>query len=181
MATIVQQYNPWREQLAAKFLGGLLSDAIQRGQAADQTAKNNAFYSKVMEDLSGDQQGQQQMTDPLLGERAMPDGYNDNAWAKSFHDSYTPLTQFDMGTDILFGTPRVNKGTPSAMDFYKMIASNVQDPRFSRSVDLKNAYTMFEPVINAATAQKKKDDAADFMELWKQNEDPTQLPNLLLS
>ncbi len=28
----------------------------------------------------------------------MPEGYNSNGWANAFHNTDTPLTQFDMGT-----------------------------------------------------------------------------------
>ena len=45
MATIVQPYNPWREQLAANFIGPLLGNMIQRSQEAETNRKRNAMLA----------------------------------------------------------------------------------------------------------------------------------------
>lgn len=45
MATIVQPYNPWREQLAASILGPLVGNMIQKGQEAEQNRKRNAMLA----------------------------------------------------------------------------------------------------------------------------------------
>ena len=59
MATIVQQYNPWREQLAANILGPLVGNMIQKGQEAEANRKRNAMLAAwtdpdaVQEPLTG--------------------------------------------------------------------------------------------------------------------------------
>ena len=100
MATIVQPYSPWREQLAANILGPIIGNVIQRSQEANQNRKFNALIGKTMEDLAagGNQGG-------LMSTPAMPEGYNDNGWARALHDNYTPFTQFDMGTASIAPTP----------------------------------------------------------------------------
>ena len=79
MATIVTQYDPWREKLAANLGIGLLSDALSRGREADANRKNNALYTKTLEDLGLLGEQTQQFADPLMNSQALPDGYNDKA------------------------------------------------------------------------------------------------------
>ena len=46
MATIVQPYSPWREQLAMSFLGPLVHNMIARQQQRDDNRKMNALLGE---------------------------------------------------------------------------------------------------------------------------------------
>ena len=128
MATIMQPYNPWREQLAAGILGPIIGNVIQRSQEANQNRKFNALVGKTLEDLAaeGSQGG------GLMNAPAMPVGYNDNGWAKAFHDNYTPFTQFDMGTASVAPTPtQAQPSVPDTQAFRNAILANLGTKRFS--------------------------------------------------
>ena len=144
MATIIQPYNAWREQLAANFLGPILGNILQRSQENNQNRKMNALMGKVNEDitaLGSKNQGQQNL---LTGE-PMPEGYNNDGWAKAFHTSYTPITQYDLGTNLLTGQP-VKPYTPTMQDYMNAINSNLATPRFGM-LNRDNVMKAFEPIM----------------------------------
>lgn len=144
MATIIQPYNAWREQLAANLLGPIVGNILQRSQEANQNRKMNALMGKVNEDitaLGSKNQGQQNL---LTGE-PMPEGYNNDGWAKAFHTSFTPITQYDLGTNLLTGQP-VKPYTPTMQDYMNAINSNLATPRFGM-LNRDNVMKAFEPIM----------------------------------
>lgn len=146
MATIVQNYNPWREQLAANLLTPLIGDMIKRSQEANMNAKYNSLYNTVMSSVSGEQQTQPDVN--LLSTSATPEGYNSNGWAKSFHNEYTPFTQFDIGTQSLTRQP-VGRATPTPQDILSSLGEQIGTSRYNM-LSYTNAYKMLEPAIKLA-------------------------------
>ena len=145
MATIVTQYNPWREQALLGLGVNLLSDALQRGREADNNRKMNALIQKSMSEANA-AAGQYAGQDLLTGQ-PLPQDYNSDGWAKTMHDSYTPMTQFDLGTDAAMGrlsTPRI----PTQMEYLNALLGNLDSERFG-GVNTKDAYAAFAPVIEA--------------------------------
>lgn len=146
MATIVQNYNPWREQLAANLLTPLIGDMIKRSQEANMNAKYNSLYNTVISSVSGEQQTQPDVN--LLSTPAAPEGYNSNGWAKSFHNEYTPFTQFDIGTQSLTRQP-VGRATPTPQDILSSLGEQIGTSRYNM-LSYTNAYKMLEPAIKLA-------------------------------
>lgn len=175
MATIVTQYDPWREKLAAGLGVNLLSDAIQRSQAADAQRKNNAVYAETLKSLGlmGDEQ-EQSPYDPLLSSQVTPEGYNNNGWAKTMHDSYTPMTQFNLGTSGITQPASTNKNL-GQLDYITALAKTINsDPKRFGGVDFSNIYTnMLKPTMEADAAdyatqlaaqqRKRQQDTADLL------------------
>ena len=51
MATIIQPYNPWMEQLAASILVPMVSGALERQRQRDENRKQNALKGEVLKQL----------------------------------------------------------------------------------------------------------------------------------
>ncbi|MBR0167337.1 MAG: hypothetical protein IJQ08_01555 [Synergistaceae bacterium] len=122
MATIVQPYNPWREQLALTALGNVAGDIIgdiwKTHKQNEQNRKANAFRGQLQQELGNiAQQGNISLAQPQA-----PEGYNSNPWASALHQSYTPLTQFDIGT---------SKRQPTIQDIANIADNLAATPRFS--------------------------------------------------
>ena len=159
MATIIQPYNPWREQLAANILGPIIGDAIQRSQEANQNRKYNALIAKTMSDLgaTGSQGG-------LMSSPAIPEGYNDNGWAKAFHENYTPFTQFDMGTASIAPTQtQPQSSVPDTQAFRNALMANMGTKRFSmlNPAFVEQNMTPFYQSMEQARQEAMKKQAAD--------------------
>ena len=124
MATIVQPYNPWREQLALTALGNvagnIISDLWKNHNQNEQNRKVNAFRGQLNQDLNNNAQNNA----VSLTAMGAPDGYNSNPWANAFHKTDSPLTQFDIGTA---GIGR----TPSIQDIMRGVDSLAATSRFS--------------------------------------------------
>lgn len=101
MATYVRTAQaPWWGNLAANLgttiLGGLWNEWQQR----EKNKKTNAYQGELLsqlQELGGLQDNTQSQETGLLN-TPMPEGYNSDGWANSFHKTDTPLTQFDLGT-----------------------------------------------------------------------------------
>ena len=106
MATIVQPYNPWKEQLALTALGNvagnILSDLWQSHRQNEQNRKANAFRGQLQQNLQNNAQ-----PDISLMPKEAPQGYNSNPWANAFHQNNSPLTAFDIGTSTVGKTPSI--------------------------------------------------------------------------
>ena len=106
MATIVQPYNPWKEQLALTALGNvagnILSDLWQSHRQNEQNRKANAFRGQLQQNLQNNAQ-----PDISLMPKEAPQGYNSNPWANALHQNYTPLTAFDIGTSTVGKAPSI--------------------------------------------------------------------------
>lgn len=153
MATIVTQYHqPYWQQAALGLATNLLGNALQRSQEADNNRKMNAVIQKSMSEANaaaGQYAGQN-----LLTGQPLPDGYNSDAWAKTMHDSYTPMTQFDLGTDAATGrlsTPRI----PTQMEYLSALLGNLDTQRFG-GLNTKSAYEAFAPVIAAGEKTREQ-------------------------
>ncbi|MBR0168495.1 MAG: hypothetical protein IJQ08_07465, partial [Synergistaceae bacterium] len=124
MATIVQPYNPWREQLALTALGNvagnIISDLWKNHNQNEQNRKVNAFRGQLNQDLNNNAQNNA----VSLTAMGAPDGYNSNPWANAFHKTDSPLTQFDIGT------AGIGK-TPSIQDIMRGVDSLAATSRFS--------------------------------------------------
>ena len=124
MATIVQPYNPWREQLALTALGNvagnIISDLWKNHNQNEQNRKVNAFRGQLNQDLNNSSQNNA----VSLTAMGAPDGYNSNPWANAFHKTDSPLTQFDIGT------AGIGK-TPSIQDIMRGVDSLAATSRFS--------------------------------------------------
>lgn len=125
MATIVQPYNPWREQLALTALGNIAGDIIgdmwKTHRQNEQNKKINAFRGEL-QNLAQQQQGNISLAQPQA-----PQGYNSNPWASALHQSYSPLTQFDIGTAGIGKTPSLqdiarNADTLAASKRFSMLS-----------------------------------------------------------
>lgn len=125
MATIVQPYNPWREQLALTALGNIAGDIIgdmwKTHRQNEQNKKINAFRGEL-QNLAQQQQGNISLAQPQA-----PQGYNSNPWANALHQSYSPLTQFDIGTAGIGKTPSLqdierNADTLAASKRFSMLS-----------------------------------------------------------
>lgn len=129
MATIVQPYNPWREQLALTALGNvagsIIGDIWKTHQQNEQNRKINAFRGQLNQDLNNNvAQGQGVSLVP----QNLPEGYNSNPWANAFHKTDNPITQFDLGTA---GAAQNTQRTPSIRDIMQGVARLAATPRFS--------------------------------------------------
>jgi len=146
MATIVTQYHtPYWQQAALGLATNLLGNALQRSQEADANRKMNAVIQKSMSEANA--AAGQYANQNLLTGQPLPDGYNSDAWAKSFHEGGTPMTQFDLGTDAVMGrlsTPRI----PTQMEYLSALLGNLDTQRFG-GLNTKSAYEAFAPVIAA--------------------------------
>ena len=125
MATIVQPYNPWREQLALTALGNIAGDIIgdmwKTHRQNEQNRKINAFRGEL-QNLA-----QQQKDNISLAQPQAPQGYNSNPWASALHQTYSPLTQFDIGTAGIGKTPSLqdiarNADTLAASKRFSMLS-----------------------------------------------------------
>ena len=123
MATIVQPYNPWREQLALTALGNvagnIIGDIWKTHRQNEQNRKANAFRGQLQQDLQNNAQ-----PEISLIPKEAPQGYNSNPWANAFHQNNSPLTAFDIGTST------VGK-TPSIQDIMRTADNLAATPRFS--------------------------------------------------
>ena len=124
MATIIQPYNDWRERLAVGLISPLLGNMIQRSQEANQNRKINALIGQVQSDLAG--QEQNLMTNP-----AMPEGYDDNGWAREFHKGISPMAQFDIGTSGISPlSVSSQQSTPTTQDVRNAVMRQLATKRF---------------------------------------------------
>ena len=126
MGVIMQQYNPWREQLVAGIVTPFISDMIQRNREANQAKKLNAIFSEAQNLVNGNQ-GQS-----LLAAQPTPEGYSSvTPWESVARNSYNPLTQFDMGTTGIAPTTQGQQSLFSSQDYRNAIMKLLGTKRFS--------------------------------------------------
>ena len=167
MATIVTQYNPWREKMAADILGGLAVDALKRSQAADINRKQNAAINEIFQKVNGLGERPETPEENLPVEQAMPEGYDSNGWAKSLHESYSPLTQFDNASaSALTAQPQPqiqNRGQdyiPTQKDYYNALFSTLNTPRFNMLAN-KDMQVLLSPVLQGLESERAGRAAAE--------------------
>lgn len=120
MATIIQPYNGWRENLAINLISPLITNMIQRSQEANQNRKLNALRSVVQSALSGQEQN-------LLSNPSMPENYNNNGWEQALHKTISPLTQYDLGTS---GISPIATPTPTVQEHRNEVMKQLGTKRF---------------------------------------------------
>ena len=170
MATIIQPYNYAREITAMNLLGGLLTDALQRHNEANKNRKVNTAIGTALQNLGS--LGQQSM----MNGQPVPEGYNDDQWAKAAHKSYTPMTQYDIGTADI--TPQY-QSMPTAMDVQKSLAETLANPRFAmvNSTQAQQALTPYLQSLEQANTLQRRTDAANAMS--KADNDQAKLAAML--
>ena len=97
------------EKVGTELLIPALSDLWKKHRQTLKNRKENAMKGeferrkKEFENMGQDSSGNMgQSNGGFMNTPQMPEGYNSNGWANAFHNTDTPLTQFDMGTaDIL--------------------------------------------------------------------------------
>ena len=167
MATIVQPYNPWKEQLALTALGNvagnILNDLWQSHRQNEQNRKANAFRGQLQQNLA--QQGNISLTP-----QEAPQGYNSNPWANALHQSFTPLTAFDIGTA---------QRQPSIQDIVKGADSLAASKRFSMlSPELVQGVK--NSMIQQAENQRLKDLQNNFADMFGNAKSPAERMNILV-
>ena len=173
MATIVvqrqpkQQNNIW-EQAAVNLIGGLITDAIQRGRETTQNRKMNIAMGEWANALANNAPT---TTNYMQGIGTVPEGYNSNGWANAAHQSYSPLEQFNMGTADLELTPLQTANqqqpqqtyVPTMADAQKAWSTILANPRFSM-LNRENADKLMTNYFNTVQQnydQSRKDTIAD--------------------
>lgn len=159
MATIVQPYNPWREQLAASILGPLVGNMIQKGQEAEQNRKSNAFLSELQNRMNAVQE-------PLTGQwiSTLPDIFSKNdftlgfdkdlrPWANSFFDNGN-LPQMNMNATA--AAPSALRADQIRAMAYQILGTN----RFSM-LDPQKARNLVDPYLQEAEKARREGQLAD--------------------
>ena len=91
MATIVRQYDPWREKAAVNLISGLISGLLQRNWQNEDNRKMNAFRGEVLSELDR----RRGATPQLQGQQTLGD-YSGNTWARASQPiTDSALSQFD--------------------------------------------------------------------------------------
>lgn len=114
------------QQAAVNLIGGLVTDAIQKGRETAQNRKMNALMAQSMQDAQG---GNNLNVDFTGGLASVPEGYNNNGWQQSFHKTGSPVEQFNIGTAQI--TQPKQNFIPSAWDIRQAILNNAKTDRFS--------------------------------------------------
>ena len=150
MATIVQPYNSWREQLALSVLGNTLGNALgdlwQQYRQNEQNKKINAFKNQLSQNL---QQTQPEQSISLLPSLQPQD--NSDGWANAFHKTASPLLNFDTAT-----APAVQSQTPSIAEIARQADSLAATKRFSM-LNPDTVKGIKDTLIQQSEAQRIKD------------------------
>ena len=148
MATIVQPYNPWREQLAMGFLGPLVMQNIQRNQ---QAADNRLKARALMEAMNGAVGAQDNA--PLFDATGAPQ--TSDPWAKSFwgNEGAGNLAGFNGGVS----TPAQPARTAGWGDLWGVLANNRQ----YGAQDPKEMAALFAPYLQEQAGLRQAEAAAE--------------------
>lgn len=126
---VVQGRDPWWAPLAVNILGGLWNDWQQR----EKNKKEAAYLGELAKMYNGMQDGQndtapapaQDTGQGLLNTNmAVPDEYNADGWANTFHKTDTPLTQFDLDTAGLAPTAPATAATTAPINAWANALGN---------------------------------------------------------
>ena len=129
MATILTQapVNPWAV-MGANLVGNLLGDMLQRSREAEKNRKMNALFNEALNSVNAPQA--QNFT---AQSQVMPEGYDTDPWAAAMHKSYTPMTQYNIGTADInpLAQAAQQANTPNVQDMRNAIMQNLGSKRFS--------------------------------------------------
>ena len=163
MATIVQPYNPWREQLALTALGNvagnIIGDIWKTHKQNEQNRKANAFRGQLQQNLGNISQNAEISLTP----REAPHGYNPNPWASAFHQNASPLTAFDIGTAGIGKTPGIQDIAQSADSLAASKRFSMLSPEIVQGV--KNS------MIQQAENQRLRDLQNNFADMFGSADD----------
>ena len=128
MGTILthEQVNPWAV-MGANLAGSLIGDMIQRSRQAEENKKLNALFSEVQNSMAAPQ-----AQNFIAQSQVMPEGYDTNPWAAALHQSYTPMTQYNLATaDVnpLVQAQQANN-IPSVQAMRNAVLQNLATKRF---------------------------------------------------
>ena len=153
MATIItQRPAPWWGTAAGTLITGLLGNWLERSAQNEQNRKANAFQGQLVQDLQALTGGQQDSG--LLSAQNVPEGYNANPWANTFHQSGSPVEQFNLGTSELTPqAPAQQQRLPTMNEILQASARLAATPRFSM-MDPQAVQNMLAPYIQAAENQR---------------------------
>ena len=150
MATIVTQYNPWREQLAVNFLGGLLNNMIQRNQQrADNRIQNRAIADWISSN--------EPVTTNYLGIQQSPQTLTDG-WTNAFRQGGNELANFDMNTANI--APQVAT-QPQAQPYNRAqilnnLAKTIGSNRDYQALNTEQIMKLANPYIEAAEKARQE-------------------------
>lgn len=169
MATIIQPYNPWRENLAVGLLAPVINNLLQSSQQAAKNAKTAAILGEAYK---------------LNDAPAVSSGIGGDAWVNSYFGGgrsgvgnsgmfggltggglpqgmNNGLTQFGNGFDqwlqagnnaVNYGTPAVNNGLSLA----KIAQVYGSDPQRFQSVSLDELTKAVSPYVTEAQEAQKR-------------------------
>ncbi|MBR0168881.1 MAG: lytic transglycosylase domain-containing protein [Synergistaceae bacterium] len=165
MATIVQPYNPWREQLALTALGNvagnILGDLWQTHKQNEQNRKANAFRGALSDNLKNIAQ----QANITLAQPEAPQGYNSNPWANAFHQKYAPLTQFDIGT---------SQRMPTLQDIAQNADNLAASKRFSM-LSPEMVQSVKNDFINQAETKRLQDLQNSYIDSFRNADNPAEM------
>ncbi|MBQ9564618.1 MAG: hypothetical protein IJU98_03420 [Synergistaceae bacterium] len=164
MATIVQPYNPWREQMAAGILGPLIGGMIQRGQEAERNRKLNALRGALNERMTATPESMiaDISTDPAAVMPEMPKlGGELSPWQGSFEGIARPnVAQVGDAAGSAWLSPR-RAATP-----HEALAELLATPRFGM-LDPKAAYEALNPYLQDYQAREDRQRRLDYLSNFK--------------
>ena len=147
MATIVQPYNPWKEQLAAGIIAPIISGILERQRERDENRKHNALIAQSVADAA-----------PPAQPSVMP-FTGGNGWENAFHSNVSnPLVGFDtaMGVTTAPAQPTQAPVMPvSANDITRSLIANLGTKRFG-GVNPEVAQKLIAPYL--ATAEQARNE-----------------------
>ncbi len=171
MATIVQPYNPWKEQLALTALGNvagnILSDLWQSHRQNEQNRKANAFRGQLQQNLQNNAQ-----PEISLMPKEAPQGYNSNPWANALHQNYTPLTAFDIGTSTVGKSPSIQDIVQGADSLAASKRFSMLSPELVQGV--KNS------MIQQAETQRLRELQNNFADMFRNAKTPAEQMRALI-
>ena len=112
-----EEQPPLWQNVAINLIGGLIGDMIKR----DREYKQNKRYNEAINNaIAGAGNNGRAYMDSVS---AMPEGYNDGGWEQAFHKSYTPMTEYNIGTADLM--PKLPQQPPSGWDMRQSMATQL--------------------------------------------------------
>lgn len=164
MATIIQPYNPWREQMAASILGPLIGGMIQRGQEANQNRKLNALRGELNARMTApEEMAALTASNPADVMPEMPKlGDGLGAWQGTFNKIATPDVAQIGDVAGLTGQQAawLNPQPKRAANPHEVLAELLSTPRFGM-LNPQAAYEAMGPYLAEMEQQRRNAAAAE--------------------
>ena len=169
MATIIQPYNPWREQLAVRTLVPIISGIFQRQRERDENRKINAAIAQSIADAGGAGTVMPPMQSAEAGVPALMQG--GNGWENAIRSNgYNPLAQFDAAMGITapitpqMPQPQQAQAMPvGANDIMRALFANLGTKRFGmlNSEAVQKLIAPYLPIAEQARTEFRQKELAD--------------------